>query len=66
VVNVGSVKLVLNEQIPFTTADGGRGLTVNALHLIAPGTNLTIASATSDIHRCPPPGAVGAAGISPL
>jgi len=39
--------LILNEQIPVPG-----GLTVNAVHLEAPGLDTVIASATSDIHSC--------------
>lgn len=53
---VGSVSLVLNEQIPFTTPD--RGLTVNAVHasvsvLGLAQTNVVVASSESDIANCP-------------
>jgi hypothetical protein len=49
VINLGAVKLVLNEQF---AVPGGE--LVNAVHLTV-GTleNLIIASATSDIHNCP-------------
>ncbi len=55
-VNVGVVKLVLNEQIPFTTPD--KGLTVNAVHVTVNAlglakTNVVLASAESDIGNCP-------------
>jgi hypothetical protein len=55
-INVGVVKLVLNEQIPFSTPD--RGLTVNAVHATvnAPGlakVDVIIASSQSDIGNCP-------------
>lgn len=51
-------KLIINEQIAVNGPGGDRQLTVNAVHLIIPkiykvGTNLIIASATSDIHNCP-------------
>lgn len=55
-INVGVVKLVLNEQIPFTTPD--EGLTVNAVHVTVNAlglakTNVVLASAESDIGNCP-------------
>ncbi|MEU6717462.1 choice-of-anchor P family protein [Nonomuraea sp. NPDC046802] len=55
-VNVGVVKLVLNEQIPFTTPDDG--LTVNAVHVTVNAlglakTNVVLASSESDIGNCP-------------
>lgn len=55
-INVGVVKLVLNEQIPFTTPD--KGLTVNAVHVTVNAlglakTNVVLASAESDIGNCP-------------
>ncbi|WP_244312434.1 vWA domain-containing protein [Microbispora hainanensis] len=55
-VNVGVVKLVLNEQIPFTTPD--KGLTVNAVHVTVNAlglakTDVVLASAESDIGNCP-------------
>ncbi|QFY13380.1 VWA domain-containing protein [Nonomuraea phyllanthi] len=55
-VNVGVVKLVLNEQIPFTTPD--KGLTVNAVHITVNAlglakTNVVLASSESDIGNCP-------------
>ncbi|MFF4776312.1 choice-of-anchor P family protein [Microtetraspora fusca] len=55
-VNVGVVKLVLNEQIPFTTPD--KGLTVNAVHITVDAiglakTNVVLASSESDIGNCP-------------
>jgi len=47
-------RVVLNEQTPVAGAD--HGLTVNALHLIVPGTaDVVLGSARSDIHNCPPP-----------
>ncbi len=48
--NVAGVKLILNEQVPVPG-----GLTVNAVHVVAPlgAADLIIASATSDIHNCP-------------
>jgi hypothetical protein len=55
-VDVGVVKLVLNEQAPVTGPDGG--LTVNAVHLSVNAlglakTDVVIASAESDIGNCP-------------
>ncbi|MEN3359636.1 MAG: hypothetical protein V7637_3618 [Mycobacteriales bacterium] len=55
-VNVGVVKLVLNEQIPITTPDAG--LTVNAVHVTVnalglAATNVVVASSESDIGNCP-------------
>ncbi|MEO3891963.1 vWA domain-containing protein [Nonomuraea sp. B5E05] len=55
-VNVGVVKLVLNEQTPFTTPD--TGLTVNAVHITVNAlglakTNVVLASSESDIGNCP-------------
>ncbi len=55
-VNVGVVRLALNEQIPFSTPDDG--LTVNAVHLVvnvlgAVKANVVIASSESDIGNCP-------------
>lgn len=55
-VTVGPVRLVLNEQIPFSTPD--EGLTVNAVHLSVNvaglvKTNIVIASSESDIGNCP-------------
>jgi hypothetical protein len=50
-VTVLGVTLVLNEQSPVPGAD--QGLTVNAVHIRAAGLlDVTIASATSDIHNC--------------
>jgi hypothetical protein len=54
-VTVGVVRLVLNEQIPFSTPD--RGLTVNAVHETVSGlglatTNVIIASSESDVANC--------------
>ncbi len=45
-------EVVLNEQVPVPGA--AQGLTVNAIHVIAPslGVNVIVASAESDIHRC--------------
>jgi hypothetical protein len=45
-------EIVLNEQVPVPGA--AQGLTVNAIHVIAPslGVNVIVASAESDIHRC--------------
>jgi hypothetical protein len=55
-INVGLLKVVLNEQIP--AAGAGRGLTVNAVHITSPANgsllNLIVASATSGISICPP------------
>jgi hypothetical protein len=56
VVNVGPVRLVLNEQIPFSSPDDG--LTVNGVHVIANVTNVLsanviVASSESDIGNCP-------------
>jgi hypothetical protein len=53
---VGLVKLVLNEQIPFSSPD--RGLRVNALHATAnvlglAKTDVIVASSESDIANCP-------------
>lgn len=55
-VNVGVVKLVLNEQTPITTPD--KGLTVNAVHVTVDAlglakTNVVLASSESDIGNCP-------------
>jgi hypothetical protein len=55
-INLGVVKLVLNEQIPFSTPDAG--LTVNAVHLTVNAlglaqTNVVVASSESDIGNCP-------------
>ncbi|WP_432920972.1 choice-of-anchor P family protein [Microbispora sp. CA-135349] len=55
-VNVGVVKLVLNEQTSFTTPD--KGLTVNAVHVTVNAlglakTDVVLASAESDIGNCP-------------
>ncbi|WP_285617860.1 vWA domain-containing protein [Actinoallomurus iriomotensis] len=55
-VNVGVVKLVLNEQTPITTPD--KGLTVNAVHITVDAlglakTNVVLASSESDIGNCP-------------
>jgi len=54
-VNVGVVKLVLNEQVPFSTPDDG--LTVNAVHVIVGvlglvTANVVVASSESDIGGC--------------
>jgi hypothetical protein len=59
VITVGVVRLVLNEQIPFSTPDNG--LTVNAVHVTASvlglggllAANVTVASSKSDIGNCP-------------
>jgi hypothetical protein len=55
-INVGVVKLVLNEQIPFSTSD--KGLTVNAVHATVNAAGLAkvdviVASSKSDIGNCP-------------
>jgi hypothetical protein len=55
-INVGVVKLVLNEQIPFTTPD--KGLTVNAVHITVNAlglaqTDVVVSSSESDIGNCP-------------
>lgn len=55
-VNVGVVKLVLNEQTPVTTPD--KGLTVNSVHITVDAlglakTNVVLASSESDIGNCP-------------
>jgi hypothetical protein len=55
-VNVGVVKLVLNEQRSFSTPDDG--LTVNAVHLTVnvlglAKTDVVLASSESDIGNCP-------------
>jgi Bacterial Ig-like domain (group 3)/von Willebrand factor type A domain len=55
-VNVGVVKLVLNEQLRFSSPDAG--LTVNAVHITVntlglATTNVVVASAESDIGNCP-------------
>jgi hypothetical protein len=52
-IDLGAVKIVLNEQLPVPGAD--KGLTVNAVHIKVLGTTLDIvvSSATSDIHNCP-------------
>ncbi|MEN3356490.1 MAG: hypothetical protein V7637_472 [Mycobacteriales bacterium] len=55
-VNVGVVKLVLNEQIPFSSPD--QGLTVNAVHITVntlglARTDVVLASSESDIGNCP-------------
>jgi hypothetical protein len=54
--NVGVVKLVLNEQVPFSTPD--EGLTVNAVHISVNAlglakTDVVLASSESDIGNCP-------------
>jgi hypothetical protein len=50
-ITVLGVTLALNEQLPVPGAD--QGLTVNAVHIKALGLlDVTIASATSDIHNC--------------
>jgi hypothetical protein len=55
-VTVGSVSLVLNEQIPFTVPDAG--LTVNGVHVRVNAlglaqTDVVVASSESDIGNCP-------------
>jgi hypothetical protein len=55
-INVGAVKLVLNDQNTFTTPDSG--LTVNAVHVTVNAlgmskTNVIVSSAESDISGCP-------------
>jgi hypothetical protein len=55
-INAGSVKLVLNEQIPSTSP--GTGLTVNAVHLTFRPLGLVkvdvvVASSESHIGNCP-------------
>lgn len=55
-VNVGVVKLVVNEQTPITTPD--KGLTVNAVHITVDAlglaeTSVVLASSESDIGNCP-------------
>jgi hypothetical protein len=52
-INLGILKIVLNQQISFTGADSG--LTVNAIHITAinAAVNLIVASSTSDIGNCP-------------
>jgi hypothetical protein len=55
-INVGLVKLVLNEQIPFSAPD--KGLTVNAVHatfnpLGLAKVDVVVASSESDIGNCP-------------
>jgi hypothetical protein len=53
VIPLGVLTIAINEQRPFTTPDGGKGLTVSAVHIFGLGINLYIASATSDLHGCP-------------
>jgi hypothetical protein len=52
-IDVGILKIVLNQQIPITGAE--KGLTVNAIHITALNNaiNLIVASASSDIGNCP-------------
>jgi hypothetical protein len=55
-INVGVVKLVLNEQTAFNTPD--KGLTVNAVHISVntlglAKTDVVLASSESDIGNCP-------------
>ena len=54
-IDLGVVKLVLNEQIAFSTPDDG--LTVNAVHVTANvlglvTANVVVASSESDIGNC--------------
>ena len=55
-INLGLIKVVLNEQAPLTGPD--HGLVVNAIHITSPGSgtpsllNLVVASSTSDIGNC--------------
>jgi hypothetical protein len=54
-INVGVVKLVLNEQVPFSTPD--KGLTVNAVHATVNAAGVAkvdviVASSKSDIGNC--------------
>lgn len=48
-INLGAAKVVLNEQVPVPG-----GLRVNAIHVTVPllGTDVVVASSTSDIHNC--------------
>jgi PKD repeat protein len=51
-INLGVLKIVLNEQVPVAGAD--KGTTVNAVHITEPGLgSVVLASSTSDIHNCP-------------
>lgn len=55
-INLGILKVVLNEQLPFSTPD--KGLTVNAVHVTVNGAplataNVVLASSESDIGNCP-------------
>jgi len=52
-INLGILKIVLNQQIPITGAE--KGLTVNAIHITAlnGAINLIVASSSSDIGNCP-------------
>ena len=54
-IDTSLLKVVLNEQIPFSDATGG-GLLVNAVHISssALGIDVIISSARSDIHNCGP------------
>lgn len=53
VVYVGSVKLILNEQLfEFNPATGYTAATVTAVHVIDGPTDALIATARSDIHNC--------------
>ncbi len=52
VIQVGTAKIILNEQVPV--AGSSAGTVVNAVHIIAPGlADVVISSAKSDIHNCP-------------
>jgi hypothetical protein len=49
--SVAGLTITLNEEHPV--ADAGRGLTVNAIHIVKPGVvDVVVGSATSDIHNC--------------
>jgi hypothetical protein len=56
-INVGILKVVLNQQIPIKGSE--KGLTVNAIHITSTSNlhpnliNLIVASASSDIGNCP-------------
>lgn len=52
VIQVGTAKIILNEQVPVSGSSAG--MVVNAVHIIAPGlADIVISSAKSDIHNCP-------------
>jgi len=52
VIRVGTTTITINEQVPVAGASAG--LTVNALHVVAPGiADVIVSSARSDIHNCP-------------